>query len=481
MTLPILQIHNSLTGEKEPLEPLEPGHVRIYVCGDTVYDYCHIGHGRSKTAFDVVRRYLLWRGYRVTFVRNITDIDDKIIVRSAAQGESLEVFTARYIAAMHEDYARLGLLPPDEEPRATEYLPGIIAMIATLVENGHAYVAGDGDVVYSVSSFAPYGRLSGRRLEDLRAGARVEVNAAKRDPLDFVLWKRAKPGEPAWDSPWGPGRPGWHIECSAMSVGILGAHFDIHGGGLDLKFPHHENEIAQSCAATGEAFANIWMHNGFVNVDDEKMSKSLGNFFLIREVLPTLRDPEVLRYFYLSSHYRGPINFSPEPLAQADAALGRLYVALRDFPEAPMAAGGSAGSPAARGEASARFAAAMDDDFNTPEALAVLQSLAREVNTFRDQGKLEQAAASAAELRALGAVLGLMQVPVAEWLRRPAPGVTAAADTLDDAAVEARLAARLAARKARDFAASDRIRDELVAAGIVLEDQPGGRTIWRRK
>jgi cysteinyl-tRNA synthetase len=486
MTLPTVHIHNSLTGDKQPLRPLEPGHVRMYVCGDTVYDYTHIGHGRSKTAFDVVRRYLAWRGYRVTFVRNITDIDDKIIARAAERGESLELFTARYVAAMHEDYARLGLLAPDAEPRATEYLPGIIAMIGTLVANGHAYVAADGDVVYSVASFAPYGRLSGRRLEDLRAGARVEVKAAKRDPLDFVLWKRAKPGEPAWDSPWGAGRPGWHIECSAMSVGILGAHFDIHGGGLDLKFPHHENEIAQSCAATGEAFAEIWMHNGFLNVDDEKMSKSLGNFFLIRDVLPRLRDPEVLRYFYLSSHYRGPINFSPDQLAQADAALGRLYVALRDFPPPaggdgpPLSTAGAASS--VRGEATQRFAAAMDDDFNTPEALAVLQSLARELNTARDGGELAKAAERAAELRTLAAVLGLLQVPTGEWLRRPAPaGSEAALPTLDDAAVEARIAERLAARRARDFAASDRLRDELVAAGIVLEDQPGGRTIWRRR
>jgi cysteinyl-tRNA synthetase len=486
MTLPTVRIHNSLTGDKQPLQPLEPGHVRMYVCGDTVYDYPHIGHGRSKTAFDVVRRYLAWRGYRVTFVRNITDIDDKIIARAAERGESLERFTARFIDAMHEDYARLGLLPPDAEPRATGYLPGIIAMIGTLVANGHAYVAADGDVVYAVASFAPYGRLSGRRLEDLRAGARVEVNAAKRDPLDFVLWKRAKPGEPAWESPWGAGRPGWHIECSAMSVGILGPHFDIHGGGLDLKFPHHENEIAQSCAATGEAFAEIWMHNGFLNVDDEKMSKSLGNFFLIRDVLPRLRDPEVLRYFYLSSHYRGPINFSTDPLAQADAALGRLYVALRDFP--PPAAADGAAPPAAgagsgvRGEATQRFAAAMDDDFNTPEALAVLQSLARELNTARAAGERAQAAERAAELRALAAVLGLLQVPTDEWLRRPAPADSSASlPSLDDAAVEARIAERLAARRARDFAASDRLRDELVAAGIVLEDQPGGRTIWRRR
>ncbi|MGB8327340.1 MAG: cysteine--tRNA ligase, partial [Steroidobacteraceae bacterium] len=372
--LPVIQIHNSLTGRKQPLVPQAPGQVRMYVCGDTVYDFCHIGHARSKIAFDAVRRYLVYRGYRVTYVRNITDIDDKIIQRAAERGEAVGTLTARYIAAMHADYDRLGILRPDHEPRATEHLPAILRMIGQLLAGGHAYVADDGDVVYSVSSFAAYGRLSGRKLEDLRAGARVEVNAAKRDPLDFVLWKRAKPGEPSWDSPWGAGRPGWHIECSAMSVQLLGSHFEIHGGGQDLKFPHHENEIAQTCAATGDSFADIWMHNGFVNVDSEKMSKSLGNFFLVREVLPLLRDPEVLRYFFLSSHYRGPINYSLDQLEQADAALGGLYVALRDLP--PV-------SPAPRTAHTARFEAAMDDDFNTPDALAVLQTLARETNAAR--------------------------------------------------------------------------------------------------
>ncbi|MCC7196437.1 MAG: cysteine--tRNA ligase, partial [Gemmatimonadaceae bacterium] len=288
----MLQIHNSMTGRKEPFTPIQPGRVGMYVCGITVYDFCHIGHARMLVVFDLVRRYLTWRGYAVNFVRNITDIDDKIIRRAAENRETVAQLTARFIVAMHEDCAALGVLPPDHEPRATAHVPGIIAMIERLIERGLAYVAPNGDVLYAVARFPEYGRLSGKRIEELRAGARVEVDEAKRDPLDFVLWKRAKAGEPAWESPWGPGRPGWHIECSAMSTALLGTHFDIHGGGVDLKFPHHENEIAQSCGATGDRFANVWMHNGFVNVDDAKMSKSLGNFFTLREVLPRLRHPE---------------------------------------------------------------------------------------------------------------------------------------------------------------------------------------------
>jgi len=468
----MIRIHDSLTGEKQQLEPITPGQLRMYVCGLTVYDYVHIGHARMLTVFDIVSRYLRHRGYRLTYVRNITDIDDKIIRRAAENGEPPEALTARFIAAMHEDCAQLGILPPDFEPRATEYLPQIIAMVAQLIERGYAYVAADGDVLYSVARFAPYGRLSGKRLEDLHAGARVEVDEAKRDPLDFVLWKHAKPGEPQWDSPWGRGRPGWHIECSAMSTALLGTHFDIHGGGMDLKFPHHENEIAQSCAATGDAFANLWIHNGFVNVDDEKMSKSLGNFFTLREVLPRLRHPEVLRYFFLSSHYRGPINYSPEQLEQADAALSRIYTALRG-----LAAGGAA----VPGEATARFGERMDDDFNTPEALAVLQGLTREINTARDAGALERAQALAAELVSLGRVLGLLGVPAEEWFRLTrAAGATAGGAGLSDAQVEARIEARAAARARRDFKESDRIRDELAAGGVLLEDKPGGKTSWRR-
>ncbi len=325
----MLQIHNSLTGRKETFRPIVPGEVRMYVCGMTVYDYCHLGHARMLIAFDVARRHLAASGYRVTFVRNITDIDDKIIQRAAQNGEPMEALTERFIAAYHEDCEALGVARADHEPRATQYLPQIIAMIATLVEKGHAYAGDNGDVYYSVSSFAPYGQLSGKRLADLRAGARIDVDEAKRDPLDFVLWKAAKPGEPSWESPWGPGRPGWHIECSAMSVDLLGPHFDIHGGGMDLKFPHHENEIAQTCAACDSKFVNLWMHNGFVRVDDEKMSKSLGNFFTVREVLEQVADPEVVRYFMLASHYRGPINYSSDSLEQAKAALDRLYLALR--------------------------------------------------------------------------------------------------------------------------------------------------------
>jgi cysteinyl-tRNA synthetase len=463
----MIRIHDSLSGCKVPLEPLEPGHVRMYVCGITVYDYCHIGHARSQVAFDVARRYLRHRGLRVTYVRNITDIDDKIIRRAAENGEPVEALTARFIAAMNEDFAAIGVLQPDHEPRATQYVPRMIAMIEALLARGYAYVAADGDVLYSVARFEPYGRLSGKRLADLRAGARVDVDPSKRDPLDFVLWKSAKLGEPHWSSPWGPGRPGWHIECSAMSEALLGTCFDLHGGGMDLKFPHHENEIAQSCGASGDCFVKIWMHNGFVNVDDEKMSKSLGNFFTLRDVLPRLRHPEVLRAFLVSSHYRGPINYSLAQLEQADAALTRFYTAVRGLP--------AAGLPAAKSEARSRFESAMDDDFNTPEALAVLQGLAREANSERAAGRTERAAGIAGELRSLANVLGLLEVDPESWFRG------ASADGLDDARVETLIAERLAARRARDFAESDRIRDQLAAAGIVLEDQPGGRTLWRRK
>ncbi|MCC7198748.1 MAG: cysteine--tRNA ligase [Gammaproteobacteria bacterium] len=465
----MLRIHNSMSGEKEPLRELEPGHVRMYVCGITVYDFLHVGHARSMTVFDVVRRYLRWSGYRVTFVRNITDIDDKIIARAAENGEPMEALTERFIRAMDEDCVALGIEKPDHEPRATQYVDQIVAMIATLVEKGYAYVAPDGDVLYAVAKFEGYGRMSGKKLADLRAGARVEVDEGKRDPLDFVLWKAAKPGEPAWPSPWGAGRPGWHIECSAMSVALLGDHFDIHGGGMDLKFPHHENEIAQTCAACGSKFVNTWMHNGFVNVDSEKMSKSLGNFFTVREVLPRLR-PEVMRTFVLASHYRGPINYSEDNLHQADALLERLYVALRDVP--PAAVG-------ATRTWTERFREAMDDDFNTPEALAVLAGLARELNTVKSAGEVLRASELAAELKALGAVLGILQEDPSAWLRSSREG--AAQETegrLTEAEIETLIVARTEARKARNFAESDRIRDLLVEGGVLLEDSAKGTT-WR--
>jgi len=467
----MLRIHNSLTGRKEALQPLEPGRIGMYVCGITVYDYCHVGHARSQVAFDIVRRWLRASGLEVTYVRNITDIDDKIIQRAAQLGEPIDALTARFIAAMDEDFAALGIEPPDHEPRATGYVPAILRMIEALIDKGYAYVAAGGDVLYAVEKFEGYGRLSGKRLEDLEAGARVEVDSGKRNPLDFVLWKAAKPGEPAWDSPWGAGRPGWHIECSAMSTEILGTRFDIHGGGMDLKFPHHENEIAQSCAATGDEFARVWLHNGFVNVDDEKMSKSLGNFFTLREVLPTVRHPEVMRYFLISSHYRGPINYSTAQLEQADAALTRLYTALR----------GLAPTPATRPHSAAReeFAAAMNDDFNTPQALAVLQGLARDLNSARAAGDDDTACSRAGELLALGNLLGILTVDPQEWPRL-APPAAAAGGALDEAQIAALIEARLAARKAKDWAQSDRIRDQLAAAGIVLEDKPGGETLWRR-
>ncbi|HXQ31288.1 MAG TPA: cysteine--tRNA ligase [Steroidobacteraceae bacterium] len=474
----MIEIHNSYTGRKEPLRELEPGHVRMYVCGMTVYDYCHVGHARSLIVFDVVRRYLKYRGYRVTHVRNITDIDDKIIARAAENGETVSALTERFIAALREDCAALGVETPEHEPRATEYVAEIIAMVRTLIDKGYAYVAPDGDVLYSVSGFPAYGRLSGKRLAELRAGARVEVDAGKRDPLDFVLWKMAKPAEPRWDSPWGAGRPGWHIECSAMSVALLGSHFDVHGGGMDLKFPHHENEIAQSCAACGTPFVNVWMHNGFVNVDAEKMSKSLGNFFTVREVLARIR-PEVLRAFVLASHYRGPVNYSDENLRHADATLERLYGALRGAP----AAGPDAGTMAAEiGAARERFELAMDDDFNTPEALAVLLALARDLNVAKAAGDAPQVAALATGLRRLGGVLGILAQDPETWLQtRPATGLAperGAVPQPDAAEIDALVAARTAARKARNFAESDRLRDQLVERGVVLEDGPLG-TRWR--
>ena len=459
----MLQIFNSLTRRKEPFTPIEPGKVRMYVCGMTVYDYCHIGHARVLVVFDMVTRFLRARGYDVTYIRNITDIDDKIIKRASENNEPIEALTGRFIRFMHEDAAALGVLPPDQEPRATRHIGEIVNMIAQLIERGFAYAAANGDVYYRVRRFPDYGRLSGKSLDDLQVGARVEADEAKDDPLDFVLWKAAKPGEPYWDSPWGRGRPGWHIECSAMSTCCLGNHFDIHGGGLDLQFPHHENEIAQSEGATGEKFVNLWMHNGFVRVNEEKMSKSLGNFFTIREVLK-LYDPEVVRYFILASHYRSPLNYSDESLDQAKSALTRLYTALKDFPE----------TSAPEGTAyEQRFADAMDDDFNTPVAIAELFSLVSDINKAR-AGSPAQAAALAALLRRLAGVLGLLG-------RRPEDFLQAGAGAgLSAEEIETLIAARTAARKARNFGESDRIRDQLKSQGVMLEDGPGGTT-WRRE
>jgi len=462
----MLKIHNSLTGKKEEFTPLRPNEVRMYVCGMTTYDYIHVGHARMLTVFDVVQRYLRSLGYAVTYVRNITDIDDKIIARAAAKGENWADLARRFTVAMHEDCARLGLQAPDVEPRATEYIDQIIEMTQTLIAKGYAYVAVNGDVNYSVRKFGPYGQLSGKKIDDLRSGSRVQVDEGKLDPLDFVLWKSAKPGEPAWPSPWGDGRPGWHIECSAMSTSLLGGYFDLHGGGEDLKFPHHENEIAQSCAACGTPFVHVWMHNGFVRVNDEKMSKSLGNFFTVRDVLKTLRDPEVLRFFLLSSHYRGPINYSVAQLEQADETLLGLYRALNDT--------GPAGGAGA--EWPGEFRQAMDDDFNTPQALAALQGTARELNSAKAAGDSPAVRRLAASLRSMGAALGVLQQDPETYLRR-----SVGDGGLADAQIEALLDARRAARAAKNFAESDRIRAQLTAAGILLDDQPGGLTQWRRQ
>ncbi|MCP5352383.1 MAG: cysteine--tRNA ligase [Chromatiales bacterium] len=459
----MLQVYNTLSKSKETFTPIEPGKVRMYVCGMTVYDYCHLGHARVMVVFDVITRYLRHRGFDVTYVRNVTDIDDKIIARANENGEPFHALTTRFIEAMHEDSDALGVIPPDIEPKATDSIPEILAMVQTLIEKGHAYVGDNGDVYYDVSTFATYGKLSGKDPADLRAGERIAVNEAKTDPLDFVLWKAAKPGEPSWESPWGAGRPGWHIECSAMSTNELGDHFDIHGGGMDLTFPHHENEIAQSEGATGHPFVNYWLHNGFVRINEEKMSKSLGNFFTVREILARYQ-AEVVRYFILTSQYRSPLNYDEEHLENAKGALTRFYTALRGLP---------ATDAANTGDFEARFDAAMDDDFNTPEALAVLFDLARAVNKAKEEGTAD-AAGLGALLRKLAGVLGLLQGDPEAYLQGGDAGDGLSADQ-----VEAMIAARNAARAAKNWAEADRLRDELAAANVVLEDGAGGTT-WRR-
>ncbi|HJW02542.1 MAG TPA: cysteine--tRNA ligase [Azospira sp.] len=460
----MLKIYNTITREKQEFVPIEPGKVKMYVCGMTVYDYCHLGHARVMVVFDAVYRWLRASGLDVTYVRNITDIDDKIIRRALENQESIGQLTDRFIAYMDEDAAALGVQKPTFEPRATRYVDQMLSLIGKLEARGLAYKAGDGDVNFSVRKFDGYGRLSGKSLDDLRAGERVEVDSAKQDPLDFVLWKHAKEGEPAWDSPWGQGRPGWHIECSAMSSDLLGQHFDIHGGGQDLQFPHHENEIAQSEGAHGNTFVNYWMHNGFVRVDDEKMSKSLGNFFTIRDVLKKY-DAEVVRFFILRAHYRSPLNYSDAHLDDARQALTRLYTALK------AVAADDAGVDWSDDYA-ARFKASMDDDFNTAEAMAVLFDLANEVNKTRSPRL-------AGQLKGLAGVLGLLARDPQAFLQGEPGGGEAGQEGLSAESIEARIADRVAAKKAKNFAEADRLRAELLAAGVILEDTAQGTT-WRR-
>ena len=464
-----LKIYNTLAREKQVFVPMEAGKVGMYVCGMTVYDYCHVGHARMMMAFDVIYRWLMESGYEVKYVRNITDIDDKIIKRAVENGETLSSLVTRFTRYMDEDTAALGILPASFVPRATEHVPGMLSIIERLEEKGLAYKSEDGDVNFAVRGFEGYGKLSGKSLDDLRAGERVDVNTGKRDPLDFVLWKAAKEAEPAeakWDSKWGRGRPGWHIECSAMSCALLGEHFDIHGGGQDLQFPHHENEIAQSEGAFGGPMVNYWIHNGFVRVDNEKMSKSLGNFFTIRDVLKKY-DAEVVRFFILRAHYRSPLNYSDVHIDDAKGALTRLYTALADFDLGED-------QPAVDWtEAHAvRFREAMDDDFNTPLAVAELFDLAGEANRSKS-------VETARQLKALAGVLGLLQRAPQAFLRA-APGSNAGEGGLGEAQIVALIAERAAAKKARNFADADRIRGELTAGGIILEDKPDGSTNWRR-
>jgi cysteinyl-tRNA synthetase len=455
----MLMIYNSLTQQKETFKPITPGKVKMYVCGVTVYDYCHIGNARTYTAFDVIIRYLRWRGLEVTYIRNITDIDDKIIKRAQERNEDFQVVVEQFTQAMHEDLTAIGLERPTDEPRATVFIPQIIAMIETLIAKGYAYIASNGDVYYEVRKFNDYGCLAHRDIDKLESGARVEINDVKRDPLDFVLWKLAKPQEPKWASPWGEGRPGWHIECSAMAVNMLGANFDIHGGGKDLIFPHHENEVAQSQAATEQKFVNVWMHAGFLQFDKEKMSKSLGNFFTVRELLE-VHAPEVLRYFLITSHYRSPLQYSESAILQARNALERFYTALKNLP--------AANAPA-NTEYEQQFIAAMDDDFNTPNALAVLFELSHEVQRLRDKDPAA-AAAHASLLKTLGGVLGILQDDPVTFLQAGAKVDTAKIDDL--------ILARNKARAEKNWAEADRVRAELAALSVVLEDGPDGTT-WK--
>ncbi|MFW5427312.1 MAG: cysteine--tRNA ligase [Methylophagaceae bacterium] len=461
----MLQIHNSLSKQKEVFTPIEPGKVKLYVCGMTVYDLCHVGHARVMVVFDVVTRYLRASGYEVTYIRNITDIDDKIIARANENDENIQSLTERFIDEMNQDADALSVIRPTLEPKATESMAEIIAMIETLINKGFAYASDNGDVYYDVSEFDGYGKLSGRNIDELRAGERVAVNEAKNDPLDFVLWKAAKPEEPAWDSPWGQGRPGWHIECSAMSATCLGEHFDIHGGGQDLQFPHHENEIAQSEGAHGCQSVNYWMHNGFVRIDDEKMSKSLGNFFTVREVLKKY-SPEVVRYFILTSHYRSPLNYSDESLDQAKSALTRYYTSLRDVePQADIIWQDDK-------EFGVRFADAMDDDFNTALALSVLADVRQALNKASENSDVAQAQYLAGLLVSFGTVLGLFQQAAENFL-------LGSNDDSEVAKIEALIEQRNTARADKDWAKADQVRDELTATGIVLEDN-AGKTTWRK-
>ena len=486
----MLRVHNTLTGSKEPFEPLVPGKVRMYVCGVTVYDYCHIGHARSALVFDVLRRYLEYSGFVVEFAKNFTDVDDKIIKRANEQGVSCEHVTTTYINAYYEDMEKLGVRRATLEPRATEHIADIVRLVDTLLAKGMAYRV-DGDVYFQVDRYPVYGRLSKRNVDDLQAGARVDVDERKRHPMDFALWKGSKPGEPSWDSPWGPGRPGWHIECSAMAMRHLGETFDIHGGGMDLIFPHHENEIAQSCGATGKEFARYWVHNGFVQINQEKMSKSLGNFFTIREIFQKSEWPdtvtgEMLRYFLLTTHYRSPLDFSDQSLNEAKNALNGFYDLFERLNEsAPAHGAADQQMQESTMRARAAFVAAMDDDLNTPNAVAALQTLRGEANKALDVGLSgEMRRVVRQEFRALGIVLGLLQTDTWRFKsQRQQPssgGAEASTDTLSDEDIADKLAARLAAKRSKNYQLADQLRAELASHGITIEDRPDGTSRWKR-